>query len=243
VDRDGDLLRDLHKRVAAWALDRGAVVNGTAAGFAARGPACDIEFETHEANLARLVEAASSAARFGPLFAGRDLVTASALLDLVSAKWLDAAVAQCAAVGTAVLFVLTYDGRLSCTPADPDDELIRGLVNRHQMTAKGFGRALGPEATEAARQRFAAAGYETVVAASDWHLTSADRALQQPLLEGWAQAAGEMAARDTERIAAWLRRRLEQLEAGTSELTVGHQDLAGWPRDWRAPGDRAPGDD
>src|SRR5512138_1214975 len=73
------------------------------------------------------------------LFAGRSLVTASALLDLVSDAWLDALVVRCREAGAAVLFALTYDGRIDFAPAELEDEVICGLVNQHQRTDKGFG--------------------------------------------------------------------------------------------------------
>src|SRR5262245_3364562 len=41
---------------------------------------------------------------------GRALVTASALLDFVSAAWLDALADLCAGAGAAALFALSYDG-------------------------------------------------------------------------------------------------------------------------------------
>ena len=44
------------------------------------------------------------------LCAGRDLVTASALLDLVSEHWLHALAGRCRDAATAVLFALTYNG-------------------------------------------------------------------------------------------------------------------------------------
>jgi trans-aconitate methyltransferase len=68
------------------------------------------------------------------LFAGRALVTASALLDLVSAQWLQAVCAACQRERSAVLFALSYDGRMNCRPEEPEDELVRNLVNRHQHT-------------------------------------------------------------------------------------------------------------
>ena len=75
-----------------------------------------------------------------------DLVTASALMDLVSAEWFDRLAAVCRAAGCAVFFVLTYDGVLEVRPSERLDPLIRELFNRHQNEDKGFGPALGPEA-------------------------------------------------------------------------------------------------
>ena len=50
------------------------------------------------------------------IFEGRSLVTASALLDLVSEAWLRALAARCAESGAAALFALSYDGRIVCSP-------------------------------------------------------------------------------------------------------------------------------
>lgn len=231
VDRDVALLRELTKRLSAWGLDRAAVVSGDARSFAIRGAGFMWQFETCAANLAKLSDPAAGAVVGAPLFAGRMLVTASALLDLVSARWLAALVTRCAEQRAAVLFVLTYDGRLSCTPEDPDDELVRTLVNAHQRSTKGFGPALGPDATDYAVRLFAAAGYELACANSDWRLTPADGELQRQLIDGWADAALERTRRDPERIHGWQRRRLAFVDAGVSHLVVGHQDLAGWPID------------
>ncbi|MBM3769879.1 MAG: class I SAM-dependent methyltransferase [Acidimicrobiia bacterium] len=226
VDRDADLLHQLPQHIAAWALDRGAIVSGGSSSFVARGPTLDCLFETRTADLSRLADDAL----FGPLFEGRQLVTASALLDLVSERWLELLVDRCAAGGTPVLFALTYDGRMACRPEDPDDAWIRSLVNRHQQTNKGFGRALGPDAAMAAIRLFGAAGYEVASAPSDWVLGGAAASLQRPLLEGWATAAAEIARGEGPRVRDWLTRRLAQLDAGVSELIVGHQDCTGWPR-------------
>jgi SAM-dependent methyltransferase len=175
-----------------------------------------------EADLARLSE-------FGDLFAARDLVTASALLDLVSDAWLRLLADQCRGAGAAILFALSYDGRIECAPADSEDETIRALVNRHQRTDKGLGPALGPDATAIAAAHFKRLGYEVSVDSSDWRLTPAHAALQQQLVDGWAAAAAELVPSEKTTIGAWRRRRLEHIARGASSLTVGHQDLLGLP--------------
>jgi hypothetical protein len=161
------------------------------------------------------------------LFDGVDLVTASALLDLVSVEWLDTLVERVAERRAAVLFALNYDGRIHITPRDEDDDRIRDLVNRHQRTDKGFGPALGPAAGEVVEQRLRDAGYTMRVAPSDWSLGAGDGQLQGELLRGWASAAREMAPHERVRTDRWLERRLDLLSSGRSRIIVGHVDVAG----------------
>ena len=180
----------------------------------------DVPLTTRATNLGTLT---------GDLFTDRDLVTASALLDLVSEPWLHALAGHCRRAGAAVLFALTYDGTSRCTPEEPEDEWVRALMNRHQrQNDKGFGRAAGPDGTDAAERAFRTAGYTTRRAKSDWVLPPSTAALQRPLIEGWAEAAVEMAPSDAARIREWLARRLGHLEGGRSHIVVGHEDLGAW---------------
>jgi hypothetical protein len=162
------------------------------------------------------------------LFAGRALVTASALLDLVSDEWLEALAARCLEAGAAVLFALNYDGRIDYAPAEPEDNSIRELVNQHQRTDKGLGPAAGPTAAMRAGELFAAAGYHMEREASDWVLTNESHLLQSQLIDGWAEAASAVAPQHSAEIDDWRERRLAHVEAGHSQLIVGHKDLAGW---------------
>jgi hypothetical protein len=159
------------------------------------------------------------------LFLGRDLVTASALLDLVSETWLTAVVAACREHRTAVLFALSYDGRMVCSPAEPEDDVVRHLVNRHQRTDKGFGPALGPDAAERASRQLKGVGYQVVRDHSDWVLGPEVRELQRQLIQGWGEAAMEMAPQQSDTIADWRARRLGHLLTGRSHLVVGHEDV------------------
>lgn len=158
---------------------------------------------------------------------GCALVTAAALLDLVSEDWLRGLARRCGETGVDVLFALSYDGHISCDPADAGDERVRALVNLHQHGDKGFGPALGPDATRVAEACFRAEGYTVMVAPSDWQLTPGMRELQRQLVDGWAGAAAEMAPAAADDIEAWRVRRCAHIDAGISTLRVGHQDLAG----------------
>jgi hypothetical protein len=156
---------------------------------------------------------------------GVALVTASALLDLVSADWMRAFARRCRAAGVHVLCTLSYDGRLTCEPPDPLDARVRTLVNAHQRTDKGFGAALGPDATDVAAAAFRAEGFDVSVAASDWVLDGAQAELQRQLIAGWAGAARDMAPDDAAAIEGWRGRRLAAVDDGTSRVRVGHGDL------------------
>jgi hypothetical protein len=158
-----------------------------------------------------------------------DLVTTSALLDLVSDDWLQRLVVETAARRLPVYAALSYDGRVEMDPADVDDQKIVAAVNAHQRTDKGFGSALGPEAAAQAIQRFERVEYTVVQGTSDWVFVPADREIQVEVLSGWAAAArdsGDVALPD---IIAWLKRRRDLVTAGRSSIRVGHVDFFARP--------------
>src|SRR5207249_11284831 len=116
------------------------------------------------------------------IFSGRHLVTASALLDLVSEDWMRDLAARCRSNDALVLFALTYDGRSQCSPSEPEDDMIRELLNCHQKQREtGSGRAVGPDAVMSAATALAAVGYEVRRDLSDWVLSGDARAMQREL--------------------------------------------------------------
>jgi hypothetical protein len=159
------------------------------------------------------------------LVAQQDFVTASALLDLVSAQWLHVVCDACQRARAAVLFALSYDGRMKCLPEEPEDELVRNLVNRHQQTDKGFGLALGPDAAAQAADLLENLGYAVIRDRSDWVLDSGSLLLQQQLIDGWASAATGMAPAETAVIERWRARRMDHVTQGRSQVVVGHEDV------------------
>jgi hypothetical protein len=219
ADHDAVLLASVGPQISAWAHARNAEVITSPAATVVRTGNSASAFSTMNVDLRRLDDPS--------LFAGRTLVTASALLDLVSEAWIGALADRCREVAASVLFALTYDGRMSAVPAEPEDELIRALVNRHQQTDKGFGPAAGPRAVNAAVRVFSARGYELRRSRSDWHLGRAEASLQRQLIEGWAEAASSISPENISVIDSWRRRRLAHVDGGRSTMIVGHEDVGG----------------
>jgi len=158
-----------------------------------------------------------------------DLVTASALLDLVSAEWLERLAIETAARRLPIYAALTYDGRAELEPVDPFDAAIIAAVNRHQRRDKGFGPALGPAAAAAAVTQFQAVQYAVTQGQSDWVCTPQDREIQNEVLSGWAGAARELDELHVNDIVEWLTRRRDWVAAGRSTMRVGHVDLFALP--------------
>ena len=220
VDRDSALLALLPGLMRSWGAARRYRVTPVG------GNECVIEGEQLQCHIETLSLDLNSLDD-ADIFAGRQLVTASALLDLVSEEWLGALAARCRNVGAAVLFGITYNGWSACSPEEPEDEMVRHLFNRHQKTDKGLGGpAAGPDAAGHAARCLADAGYRVWTEHSDWMLGSAERELQRRLIDGWADAAVESAPDNAPVIAQWRARRIAHVDAGRSQIVVGHLDLA-----------------
>lgn len=152
-----------------------------------------------------------------------DLVTASALIDLVSGAWLERLAARVQAVGCALLVVLTYDGRIAWESETTLDGDVRRLVNRHQQGDKGFGPALGPDAAAA----LAGLLPDAEAAPSDWVIGGGDGAMRRALVDGWAGAASEIVPDRAAEIEDWRR----QAVIAPRGLRVGHADQLWLPTD------------
>jgi SAM-dependent methyltransferase len=159
-----------------------------------------------------------------------NLVTMSALLDLVSREWIDRLAVETAARRLPVYAALTYQGEVELAPPEALDDAIIAAVNRHQLTDKGFGPALGPNAVTRAVEAFEKVGYVVLQGRSDWVFEPSDREIQTAILDGWAGAATELQILPPQQIDSWLARRCRQVEAGRSSMRIAHVDILAAPR-------------
>jgi hypothetical protein len=164
--------------------------------------------------------------RLGPEdLAGADLITASALLDLLTEDELSGLVAACAGARCPVLFTLSVTGRVQLLPADPLDARVAAAFDGHQRRTTARGRLLGPDAVDAAVEMFRARGADVVVKPSPWRLGPGESALAAEWFAGWVGAACEQEPDLAADADLYARRRLSEAEAGCLAVTVGHADL------------------
>jgi hypothetical protein len=220
VDDDRALLAAARAALIEWGRDLDATTTSSEREIVLTTRAFECSIAVAKLDLARDLEAL--------VLPHGCLVTASALLDLVSASWLERLADRCAGAEAQVLFALTYDGRMELAPQDAEDEFALRCFNGHQRGDKGFGPALGPDAIAVATEAFMTRGYELRSAPSDWQLDARQRGLQAELLNAWLAAALEIRPAERVRLEGWHRRHRKRIDGGAVELEVGHRDLAGW---------------
>ncbi|MFD2420963.1 SAM-dependent methyltransferase [Amycolatopsis pigmentata] len=171
-----------------------------------------VTFETREGDLAGLS---------AEDFAGTSLVTASALLDVLTAGQVDGLAAACAAAGCPALLTLSVTGQVEFAEPEPLDADFREAFNDHQRRAG----KLGPDAVEAATEAFARHGMRVLTRPSPWRLGPQESELTAEWLKGWVGAACEQRPELGGEADAYLSRRLGERGAGTPHVVVHHTDL------------------
>lgn len=219
VDADTDLLDEAFLRIATWAEAQGYRVTTPGRAMLVHTPHGAWRVEA----LAR--DFAANPERL-PL-REHDAVVCSALLDLVSARWLEALAGALRAPFAAFLSVEGHDVWL---PRDADDRLVAQGFTRDMGRDKGFGPALGPRAPAHARRLFAARGFRVLSAPSDWVVPRVGHTMLTAMVTGHAAAAAAALPAFADRIDAWRERRLAQIGRGRLALRIGHRDLLALPR-------------
>ncbi|HVV57803.1 MAG TPA: hypothetical protein VHC45_05530 [Gaiellaceae bacterium] len=198
-DRDADLL-------ALAAADR-------------PGPAADGAPVTVETRLSDITQLTHDD------LAGAALVTASALLDLLSVDELARLIDACAGARCPVLFTLSVTGRVRLGPPDPLDARVAAAFDAHQRRPTSRGRLLGPDAVDVAAAGFRRLGADVLVRPSPWRLGPPDADLIAEWLAGWVGAACEQEPGLAGDVDLYRRRRLREAEAGRLFVSVDHADL------------------
>jgi hypothetical protein len=185
------------------------------AGATMTGP--DVTVETRQGDLTAL--------HAGDL-AGTSLVTASALLDLLTAEEVAGLAAACVEVGCPALLTLSVKGQVELDPAEPLDAELAEAFNAHQRRDVAGRRLLGPDAVATTVEAFDRLGAVVSTRPSPWQLGPDQAALAGEWLRGWVEAACAQEPDLAAEAPGYLRRRL----AGELRVVVGHTDLLALPR-------------
>jgi hypothetical protein len=161
--------------------------------------------------------------------AGTALVTASALLDLLTAEEIDRLAAACTAAGCPALLTLSVTGSVLLTPEEPLDAAFSAAFAAHQRRIVDGRRLLGPDAAPAAAAAFRRHRAQVVRAPSPWRLGPGDDELIEEWLRGWLAAGCEQRPELAAEADGYLRRRIDAAAHGALRVVVGHADLLALP--------------
>lgn len=157
--------------------------------------------------------------------ADASVVTASALLDVLTAEEVERVVAACAGTGCPALLMISVTGSVGLAPADPLDAEIAAAFTAHQRRTVGGRTLLGPDAVDATVAAFARRGVGVRVRSSPWRLGADQADLASEWFKGWLAAACEQRPELAIRAAAYSSRRLAQAATGRLGVVVEHKDL------------------
>jgi hypothetical protein len=162
--------------------------------------------------------------------ADASLITASALLDMLTADELERFATSCARAGCPVLVTISVIGQVDLMPADPLDARVAGAFNTHQRRTTGGRRLLGPKAVGRAVDAFTRLGLDVLVRPSPWQLDATQAHLTAEWFRGWMSAACEQEPELTVTAAGYAKHREAEASAGRLGVRVHHHDLLARPR-------------
>jgi hypothetical protein len=180
------------------------------------------------------VSVGSSTGRLADLtpsdLSGASLVTASALLDILTAREIQAIVRACVLVNVPALLSLSVTGVVSLNPQDPRDDAFSQAFNAHQRRTVQDRPLLGQFGATIARGLFDQAGWRVSEATTSWHLDDHQPQLLSEWFGGWVDAAVEQRPELHDDAVSYRALRASQAEQGALSALVNHTDLLAWPR-------------
>ncbi len=208
IDADAGLLARAMDDIAAWADRQGWEITRSAV-LVVHAPTGPWRVEVRQMDLAAGVR---------PLLEAADLVTCSALVDLVSREWIDRLALW---VRGPVLSCLGVDGRDAFMPPDAEDAAVLDAFRRDQTRDKGFGPALGTLGAAYLHDALTKRGLRVTTRGSDWHVPAEATAMLTALVDSHAAVAARP---------DWGARRRAQIAQGQLAISIGHRDSLAVPK-------------
>jgi hypothetical protein len=161
---------------------------------------------------------------------GAALVTASALLDVLTEQETEAIVRACVATGTPALLTLSVTGHAELDPPDASDARFERAFNAHQVRVASRRQLLGRFGVTTARQLFEGSGWHVRTTDTVWRLGDHEPQLLGEWFDGWVDAAAEHDAELAGESIRYRELRKAQLQRGELSAVIHHADLLAWPR-------------
>lgn len=213
VDYDPALLKRAERVLSDWADEASSA--GERLVLMKDGKTIDVTFRIADLNveLERVISGAI------------DIVTASALFDLISETWMRRFVKALKTTPAIFYTVLTYNGEDDFIPAHPFDWGMINAFKIHQRRDKGFGPAEGPMAAATLARLLREDGYGVETADTPWVLKPSDIALKTELLKGLHGAVMETGLIADNGANDWLFWRTSMGDQKGSRMKTGHTDI------------------
>ncbi len=212
LDHDPRLLSSARQRLTAWADEASETPSGT---IELKKDGREIEITLREADLSAGVER---------ILQPDEIITASALFDLVSKGWIAGFVQAARALNAAIFAPLIYNGFQMWSPPHPADWPMLVAFNVHQRRDKGFGAAAGATAAATLHDALCEGGYSVTRGDSSWRLGPQDATLIAMLADTSAAAVAELGLFDDQAITRW-----KESRRTAASWLIGHADILALP--------------
>jgi hypothetical protein len=157
------------------------------------------------------------------------LVTASALLDVLTSRETLAIVNACVGARCPALLALSVTGDVRLSPRHELDAEFAAAFNAHQVREADDRQQLGRHGASIALRLFTEAGWRVRPSTTLWRLDHHRSRLLGEWFVGWVDAAIEQDAGLRAHAKRYRRLRMSQIERGELAAHISHLDLLAWP--------------
>ncbi len=170
---------------------------------------------------------------FGFLNREYSLVTATALLDLVSEAWIKKFVMALKHNNLSFYCSITPNNRIEIDPKDNLDKKVICTFNSHRYSDKGFGMSLGGHATDFTIEQLQRSGFNVSSASETWGNRHPNKSFRKifnaKLVEGISQAANNTKMIDASELKQWTDSRLSAIQNEECEIWFEIMDFIAIP--------------
>ena len=161
---------------------------------------------------------------------GASLVTASALLDVLTSREIHAIVDACVDADCPALLALSVTGDVRVSLREEIDTAFEDAFNAHQLRESDNRQQLGRHGAPIAKGLFTRAGWQVRQSTTVWRLDQRRPQLLSEWFDGWVEAAVEQNPALRLEANRYRKLRTSQIDRGELAANISHVDLLAWPR-------------